>query len=507
MNALSISAYTADDGYHLTGPKRWLESGALQYLPTMTHTNAPMGVEMLYTIPLGIWSDTSARLLALAIGIFALSSVIALGRIRQSVWLGLAAVTLLVFGFLKFNLFQLLTDAYVDFAVTLEVTCAAIAILYFLRSSDRRWAVVAALFAGFAASFKPTALFLGISIAIVLLMELVRMRSSNIPKLIVSLLIICLLPLLPWMFRTWYLTGNPIYPMLANVFPTRDWSAEQGVAFTNFFKYYNWGTFMGSGMSLHHRVVILNVLRGVIALSAIAALRKITNIENRVLYVLICLFGISLMSNTGLYIRYYLPIQGIAYVLALSLLMRNRFSVKIAQITIPILILVIVWVGMKSDRGNYMEKTKFITGINSREKQLSSDTSGFYQTWKYVNEKVEPDAPILVTAFFQSMAMNAGGTFLSDHPCYTTDAYLQTCIRMDTWENYIKDIQRLKLEYVFSSSILRYENHSASYAPAANEYPFSRRLVKEYGNLLFRAGEFEVYKLDGLNDSLYFKQR
>ena len=45
-------------GYHLTAPKRWLQSGGMVYLPTFTHTNAPMGVEMLYSSP---WRSGAIR--------------------------------------------------------------------------------------------------------------------------------------------------------------------------------------------------------------------------------------------------------------------------------------------------------------------------------------------------------------------------------------------------------------------------------------------------------------
>src|SRR5262249_31955932 len=39
-------------GYHLTAPKRWLEIGSLDFLPTLTYTNGPMGTEMLYAAAL-----------------------------------------------------------------------------------------------------------------------------------------------------------------------------------------------------------------------------------------------------------------------------------------------------------------------------------------------------------------------------------------------------------------------------------------------------------------------
>ena len=53
-------------------------------------------------------------------------------------------------------------------------------------------------------------------------------------RLAMTVLAYSLLPVLPWLWRTWMVTGNPIYPMFAGIFPTRDWDTAAGTAFDHY---------------------------------------------------------------------------------------------------------------------------------------------------------------------------------------------------------------------------------------------------------------------------------
>lgn len=108
------------------------------------------------------------------------------------------------------------------------------------------------LCAGFAGSFKFTALSLSAALLAVTVWERARsgVRWREIQRLAVLACSVAILPALPWLGRCFAVTRNPVYPLLSGIFPTRDWSAEQARVFSLFFKYYNWRIAAGSAMSL-----------------------------------------------------------------------------------------------------------------------------------------------------------------------------------------------------------------------------------------------------------------
>ena len=152
-------------GYHLRAPKLWLQSGSLGYLPTMVHANSPMGVEMLFTLPLAVWSDTTAKLIHFALGLLGLLAVYALGRRCRSAAVGAWAAAAFALGVPGTPFLALSTYAYIDLGLTLQVVCAALAWTRWQRTRQQGWLLCAGLCAGFAFSFKLTGLLIVFTLA------------------------------------------------------------------------------------------------------------------------------------------------------------------------------------------------------------------------------------------------------------------------------------------------------------------------------------------------------
>jgi hypothetical protein len=481
-------------GYHLAAPKRWLKSGDLHYLPTLLHTNAPMGVEMLYTIALAVWSDTSAKLIHFMLGVLAAGALFALGRRLRNEEAGFTAAALWLCGLPAGGALTYFSLAFIDLGVIFQVVMAVFAWVLWFRSRGRAWLLCAALCAGFAVSFKLTAAPLIMGLAVLTLLE-IRQDSGAWKQGVKTggmFLCLALLPVLPWLMRTWIVTGNPVYPLLAGLFPTRDWSPEASRALDLYFKYYNlWGPV---SWGLQERILARGAaLLLTVLLTAFFAWHS----REREIRPLILLAGWMLLFGvyaTGLTYRLLLPATTLAILLAAVLLSPTQSNRRWAQ---AILGLIVVSAPNYFGRTlRYVEEAfNVATGQTSRQDYLHRALP-ITQLWDRVNSSPEGGA-VLVAALQSSDSTTSGLGFYCDRNVMVTDAYLQNRIRMDTWERYLSDIQRENIRFVIAPLSIRpgYVRVGPEYAPARNEYPFARRLVEERADLLQIAGNYGLYRL------------
>lgn len=497
--------------YHLTAPKRWLQAGALSYLPTLSHTNSPMGVNMLYTVAMAVWSDTAAKLIHYALGLLSLLAIFALGRRLRSVEVGFAAAALWMIGLARVDTLdasRLFSWAYVDLGITLQVVCAALAWTIACRVSGvghlstrapeqlnagQSWLICAALCAGFAASFKLTGAFTGAALALLLL---AARRREGMPMGRAALhgagfLALSLLPVAPWLLRSWVQTGSPVYLVLPRLFPTRDWSPEAAAAFDSYFKHYVWGT--GSG-GMKWSLATRKMLRigAMLAVGGVGALAiwRWREWEARALIFLAAALFLTSFWSTGLYLRYLVPALPLVYVLALSRLERPLKSSRWAQGAVLLLLAVNTVLYLRSTTPPVRLAARVAAGRMSREAYLERRIP-VMPLWNHVNQTLPPDARILLAAGRPSYYM--------EPYCFITEAYYQARIRMDTWENFLSDLRRDGIGYaIVPEKMARSAPIGPDYAPARNEAPFARRLVEEHGRRLYSTGRDSLYRLENL---------
>lgn len=484
-------------GYHLTAPRRWLEAGSLRYLPTLWHSNSPMGVEMLYTIALATWSGTAAKLIHYALGLLALLAIYLLGRRVHSPAVGFAAAAIWLRTVPKDHPLIFFTWANVDLGIVLEMVCAALAYLVWRREGGRGWLVCAALCAGFAASFKLTGAFVGVALGALVMVELGRRgapmrRAAGIGAGFVAL---ALLPLLPWLWKVWAQTGNPVYPLLSNLFPTRDWSAETARAFDAYFKLwaYDWQPAVSWGPAARQ-------VARVAALAATAALgialawcwrgRDLSRLA--ALAAILTIFGIL---GTGLNIRLLLPMFALACVLLCAgfatILARNR----LAQGLLLALLAFNGAVYVRKSFPNPKIAAAVASGVMTRAEYLDRYTM-IGPIWDYVNAQPRQDGAALVAALNATHGPIGGLQLYCDRDCYVTDAYLQGRIHLDTWQQFVDDVRGLRVAYLVVPERVPSPRIGPDSAAARNELPFARRLEEQYGRLLLTSGDFRLYRLE-----------
>src|SRR5205814_908528 len=91
-----------------------------------------------------------------------------------------------------------------------------------------RWLCCCGLCAGFAVSFKLTALPVPLALCALTTWQIVRNRvaARRVVAELGVFLLISIAPLAPWLVKAWTQTGNPVWPHYSSVFPTRDWTPE-----------------------------------------------------------------------------------------------------------------------------------------------------------------------------------------------------------------------------------------------------------------------------------------
>jgi len=121
LRSMVLGDFGDDDGYHLTAPRRWLQTGTLGYLPTYTHTNASMGFEMLYVIALALWDAEGAKLLHFGAALLCLCALYLSARrlagVVAGATAGMTAVSLFLIPNRVYDVPFLASLAYNDLAV------------------------------------------------------------------------------------------------------------------------------------------------------------------------------------------------------------------------------------------------------------------------------------------------------------------------------------------------------------------------------------------------------
>ena len=486
----SLCPPTDIDGtyYHLTAPKRWLQMGAMGYLPTLLHTNTPMSVDMLFTLALGTWSDTAAKLIHYTLGILSLLAIFALGKRVKSETVGFLTVVLFLVGLPSAKTVMLFTWAYVDLGITFQIISAMLAWLLWNRSRSSGWLIASALCAGFATTTKMTVAFAGLALSVLTFLTLHQEEKNGKSLALRSglgFLALSLLPVLPWMARAWTITGNPVYPVLASLFPTRDWSPEAGKAFERFFRYYVWGTSSGGGWSLAKRQLLLFSTMGGVILGATFWMSRARDKEIRALVGVATMLALISLWSTGLYLRYFLPLLPLVYIALLSKQENKLSSAKWVQVVTLLVALFLAVSQVKSVKAR--QAISVALGRTSRADFLAREYPPL-ELWNYANQKLPAESHIFLVAGRPS--------YYIEPYCYVSEAIYQHCIRMDTWENYLADLERNHITHIIVPASLEPYSLGMEFAPAANERPFAGKLITKYGYLLFQAGPDSLYALN-----------
>jgi hypothetical protein len=497
INALVLGPFgTDDDGYHLSAPRRWLEAGTLRYLPTYTNTNASLGFEMLYALGLAT-GNPGVKLIHYSAGLFTLFALWLVGRRLANPWAGITAISLLLIANPVCNITLLFGLGYVDFGACWMTITSVLVWLVWRQERRRELLLCMALCSGLAASFKSTALSVAIAWAPVLIWE-ARQRGTRWSQIIKAaglLGLVAFLPVCPWIFRTWRLTGNPVFPMLSSVIPTRDWNPEIARVFGRFFHYYSWGVRSGAALSEGHRRLIVAGTAILVGSTGLVAAARLRDSALRLLACFAACFTVISIVMAGMVFRYWLPGEMCAVLVASCWL--SKWVVGGTRRWLPsVLLIVALGLELTNSRSSLplAKELRIATGIRTFDQENAGDPG--WNMWRFISANTPRDARILVAAFYTSFgAANYGCSWL-DRRCYTTDSHMQAYIRFDAWSSFQQSLNTAEINYVLIRETEVLKNRQGySFTAGSNEYPFCRKLVDTSGEKLAQFGALQFYRL------------
>jgi len=195
--------------YHLTVPKLYIQAGRIVSGIDISSAYFPSLVETLYLGSLALHADVSAKLLHFAYGLLLAAGVYLSGLHYWGRRVGRWSVTLL-FSMPMVSL--LMSWAYNDLALALYSLLALYALARW-REDRGQWWILSATMAGCALGMKYTAFVVPLTLGTLLLLW-GRRTPRNALSYMIRLGLATGLVALPWYAKSWFLSGNPVYPFL-----------------------------------------------------------------------------------------------------------------------------------------------------------------------------------------------------------------------------------------------------------------------------------------------------
>lgn len=244
--------------YHLSIPKRYVEAGGWVEIPDQAFSHFPLGMEMLFAVPLSLDSfrDSERRLGLVSGGKFVHAWFFLLCLLLLLIWSreveeggegrsptgSVSMQSMWIFLTIPFAP-VLSAWAFVDFGSAFGWLCSAFfAWMYCSGSAERSaWIWLAGLALGWSLVVKYTsiawiAIFVVVWIAWILIGHRWRETRTLIPILILP-------PLLasPWLAANWVQVGNPVFPLLTPLFGSGFDPVQKG--------FYDWHAGMKGGLN------------------------------------------------------------------------------------------------------------------------------------------------------------------------------------------------------------------------------------------------------------------
>lgn len=482
-------------GYHLTVPKRWLASGALDYLPTYPNSNMPMGVEMLFAMALSVAGDSAAKFLHFALGCCGAIALFQAGTRLAGRVVGAAAVSLYLFG--PLGVAGLLGWAYLEGATSLAITAAVGAWIIWYQEREPGWLRSAFLLAGIAVSFKITAGLLPLALGGLTLVARLDPRERDTYRArtidVLPLLGLCLAPVTPWLIRSALVTGNPFFPVFAAQIPSRDFSPELARQWGYFNRYLNWAIVIGRDWSLERRQHILLGCALLLLVIASVTWWVLRSWIARAATLVLLATLLAQLATVGLYVRYWVPMASVLLLPVLApaaTFLAGRWQRGALVVVTVLMSFAQARRSFRSADNDFGGLVRTTLGIEPRATFLERHVAPF-PLYEKINRELPEKSKVLLTFYC--------GGFYIDRPTYCTDV-VQGSLRLTTWDSFLSDIGTLGVTHVLAPL---FEETGGPAPPASaagvgfmvvkEERALVSRLLADRGHLLASAGNEGLY--------------
>ncbi|MBA2124428.1 hypothetical protein B9J78_05810 [bacterium Unc6] len=202
--------------YHLAAPKIWLRHGRIYPFPENVYTYFPFGMGMLYLSGLAAGGVSLAKIFNVFTGILLLFAIYQMGKRWGGRTSGLICASIF---YVSGEIFLNTAQTFVDVGLALYTFLAVSILIENISKNalDLKKVILAGIIAGFACSIKyPAVLFVALLGGILIFFQ----KAVFFKKILLfAVFEICILIVFcPWLIRNIIATGNPVFPLLHNVF-------------------------------------------------------------------------------------------------------------------------------------------------------------------------------------------------------------------------------------------------------------------------------------------------
>lgn len=211
--------------YHLALPKLYLQEGRITFYPFINCSLWPALLEMFYLLPMSFGALETTQLIHWFMGVLCLGWIFQVGKMYYNRWVGLIAANILV----NTILFKVLSvTALIDLGFCFFALLALYAFIQYREKKCAFWLFLSGIEAGLACGVKLTGIIWFVSLLLLLFLQL--QKKYNIKKLIYELFIVIILFMIimsPWFIRSYWHTGNPVWPFCYKLFNGPYWDVAQ----------------------------------------------------------------------------------------------------------------------------------------------------------------------------------------------------------------------------------------------------------------------------------------
>ncbi len=215
--------------YHLAVPKLWIESGQIEFIPYIHHSNFPFAVDNLYIWGLQWGGQSGAKAFQFAFYLAGMAAVFGITRQRYNQ--SAAWWSLLLYATVPAAMWEAGT-AYIDLAHGLYAGFGILFAALWLSEQEKNFLWLAALMLGFAAASKYTGLQTIFAVGLVLLVGgLAAKQKGFSAALLVGIVATAMAT--PWLIRNQLNVANPVYPFFYEQLGSKNWDQPRAAAYKN----------------------------------------------------------------------------------------------------------------------------------------------------------------------------------------------------------------------------------------------------------------------------------
>lgn len=512
---LLISTYNPPiDGdvllYHLSIPKIYLKNHAIIYLPFNFFSNFPFLVETLFIFALLLKSDLLAQQIHFLYGILAFLGTFNFARKHYSFDIALLASA--IFLTIPTVFMYTASIAFIDLALAFYFTLAIYSYYLWGETQNNQWIILSGLMAGFNAAAKPQGTIATLLLGLFFLGSFLKLKIEKTGAIKLASFYCSFALILPafWLVKSYFHTGNPVFPFLYQVFGGKNWDSVHSEMLTRL------------GLEqLSYVIRKLPVLPWAITMEPEHFNGKIgplflaflpglflnyRNNKTRNFAFLSVVFFFVLLFSPNVSVRYLAPVLPLVSILAAIGVVNISESLSRGIKLIPILVVSLSFVlhsvvlvsSFFRPPGSYppSKSLKVIFGLETRDEYLSRALP-YYQAYLFINKKLPPGSKILTLG---GKEMGVGGYYIEKDYLWGSPLY-QAYINYWKCNNSEEVYQRYK--EVGVTHIL-FEKDEVSLNPDW-QAPFDPRGQQVMGYIkevldrhcreVYRSGKFYVYEL------------